>query len=340
MRKPLHDIGAFQNPANNFRRMYMKRFLCAIAVVCSLFAFSCSKKGGSTKLRFVTGGESGTYYAFGSVLAQHATNNTPVSIISQVGSGSQGNVNKIQDSEAELGFCQSDVAAYAYNGTNLFAKTGKVTNFSVLASLYDEQVQIITTNPNIKSVSDLRGKKVSIGSSGSGVYFNALDVLGEYGMTENDINATYQSFGDSANDLRDGKIDAAFIVAGAPTTAVVDLNASKKAYLISIEENHVANLIKNHPFYKRNVISRNVYGTDRDIVTLSVSALILVRDDVAEDAVYAFTKDIFEKSESLVSLHAKYAELSLDAAAGIKGIPYHKGSAKYFKEKGRTVEVK
>ncbi len=320
----------------------MKKFLCVLLALCSVFVFSCSKKGGasSSRLRFVTGGESGTYYAFGSVLAQHATNNTSVNVISQVGAGSQGNVNKLQDREAELGFCQSDVASYAYNGTNLFEKTGKVGNFSVLGSLYDEQIQIITTNPRIRSVSDLKGKKVSIGSSGSGVYFNALDVLGEYGLSEYDIVATYQSFGDSANDIRDGKIDAAFIVAGAPTTAVVDLNASKKVYLVGLEDHHVRNLIKNHPFYKRNVISKSVYGTDEDVVTLSVSALILVRDDVSEDAAYQLTKDIFENPAALVNLHAKYGELSLDSATGIKGIPYHKGSAKYYGEKGIDVEVK
>ena len=123
---------------------------------------------------------------------------------------------ELQDGNAELAFCQSDVMAYAYNGTNLFEETGKVDCFSTVAALYMEQVQIVTTDSSIKTVEDLKGKRVSIGAAGSGVYFNAIDILGAYGLTEADITPTYQSFGDSANDIKDGKIDAAFIVAGAP----------------------------------------------------------------------------------------------------------------------------
>ena len=145
------------------------------------------------KLRFVTGGESGTYYAFGSVIAQHATNNAGVDIVGLVGNGSQSNIFELEDGNAELAFCQSDVMAYAYDGTNLFADTGAVSCFSTVAALYTEQVQIVTTDPEIKSVDDLKGKNVSIGAAGSGVYFNAMDVLGAYGLTEADINPTYQS---------------------------------------------------------------------------------------------------------------------------------------------------
>lgn len=110
------------------------------------------------KLRFVTGGESGTYYAFGSVIAQHATNNAGVDIVGLVGNGSQSNIFELEDGNAELAFCQSDVMAYAYDGTNLFADTGAVSCFSTVAALYTEQVQIVTTDPEIKSVDDLKGK--------------------------------------------------------------------------------------------------------------------------------------------------------------------------------------
>ena len=128
----------------------------------------------TAKLRFVTGGESGTYYAFGSVIAQHATNNTDVSVTGLVGNGSKSNVEELADGNAELAFCQSDVMAYAYDGTNLFADTGAVSCFSTVAALYTEQVQIVTTDPEIKSVDDLKGKNVSIGAAGSGVYFLSL----------------------------------------------------------------------------------------------------------------------------------------------------------------------
>lgn len=214
----------------------------------------------SRNLRFVTGGESGTYYAFGSVIAQHASNNAGVSVVGLVGNGSQANIQELADGTADLAFCQSDVMAYAYNGTNLF--DAKVEGFSTVAALYMEQVQIVTTNPDIKTVEDLKGKAVSIGAPGSGVYFNAIDVLGAYGLTESDIKPTYQSFGDSADALKNGQIDAAFIVAGAPTTAVTDLATTKDTYLVSLDDEHIATLLETSDYYTKTVIAKDVYFAD------------------------------------------------------------------------------
>ena len=216
--------------------------------------------GASRNLRFVTGGESGTYYAFGSVIAQHASNNAGVQVVGLVGNGSQANVQELVDGTADFAFCQSDVMAYAYNGTNLFNE--KVEGFSTVAALYMEQVQIVTTNPAIKTVADLAGKSVSIGAPGSGVYFNAVDVLGAYGLTEADIKPTYQSFGDSADALKNGQIDAAFIVAGAPTVAVTDLATTKDTYLVSLDDEHIAKLLETSDYYTKTVIAKDVYFGD------------------------------------------------------------------------------
>ena len=216
--------------------------------------------GASRSLRFVTGGESGTYYAFGSVIAQHASNNAGVKVVGLVGNGSQANIQELADGTADFAFCQSDVMAYAYNGTNLF--DAKVEGFSTVAALYMEQVQIVTTNPAIKTVADLAGKSVSIGAPGSGVYFNAIDVLGAYGLTESDIKPTYQSFGDSADALKNGQIDAAFIVAGAPTTAVTDLATTKDTYLVSLDDEHIDKLLESSDYYTKTVIAKDVYFGD------------------------------------------------------------------------------
>ena len=291
-------------------------------------------------LRFVTGGESGTYYAFGSVIAQHATNNAGVKIVGLVGNGSQGNVMEMEDGNAELAFCQSDVMAYAYEGTNLFADTGAIDCFSTVAALYTEQVQVVTLDPNIKTIADLAGKNVSIGSAGSGVYFNALDLLGAYGLTEDDITPTYQSFGDSADSLKNGQIDAAFIVAGAPTTAVTDLAATKSVYLVGLDDEHVDQLLAASPYYTKCVIPADVYGLPEDVTTVGVAAVILARDNVSEDAIYALTADIFDNAPDLVSSHAKYAEIDKEFGASITSVPYHPGAAKYFAEQGFTVPTK
>ncbi|MBO5123005.1 MAG: TAXI family TRAP transporter solute-binding subunit, partial [Oscillospiraceae bacterium] len=294
---------------------------------------------------FVTGGESGTYYAFGSVIAQHATNNAGVDVVGLVGNGSQSNVMELLDGNAELAFCQSDVMAYAYEGTNLFAEVGAIDCFSTVAALYMEQVQIVTLDPEIKTVADLAGKKVSVGAAGSGVYFNAVDILTAYGLGERDadgkftqIDATYQGFGDSANALKDGQIDAAFVVAGAPTTAITDLATTKDVHLVALDDEHVAKLLETSPYYAKNVISADTYtGLDGDVTTVAVGAVVLAANTVSEDAVYALCADIFDNAADLVSSHAKYGELSLEYGASIASVPYHPGAAKYFAEKGFTV---
>lgn len=317
----------------------MKKVLALIlALVMSLSLVACGG-GSSAKLRFVTGGESGTYYAFGSVIAQHATNNAGINVVGLVGNGSQANIEELQAGNADLAFCQSDVMAYAYEGTNIF--DAKVDCFSTVAALYTEQVQIVTVNPSIKTVADLKGKNVSVGAAGSGVFFNAVDILGVYGLdVEKDINPTYQSFSDSADALKDGKIDAAFIVAGAPTNAITDLATTKAVSLVSLDDEHIDKLLASSPYYAKCTIPADVYGLDADTTTVGVGAVILARDDVSEDAIYALCADIFDNAADLVSSHAKYGELSLEYAASITSVPYHAGAVKYFAEHNMTVAGK
>ena len=150
-----------------------------------------STTGSGTELKFRTGGDQGTYYGFGSVLAQAiTTNGNGTKVTAVVSNGSQDNIEQMDLNTAQLGFVQSDVMSYAYNGERLF-EGFPYADFSTVAALYMEQVQIVTCDPDIKSVADLEGKTVSIGASGSGVYYNALDILAAYDLTEDDINAQY-----------------------------------------------------------------------------------------------------------------------------------------------------
>lgn len=317
----------------------MKKLIAVLSVVCMIFALcACGAEGGekAEALTFTTGGDTGTYYAYGSVLAQYASSKAGLNITAVVGNGSQANVEDLAAGAVQLGFCQSDVMSYAYNGTNLFAESGAVKDFSVVAALYMEQVQIVTMNPNIKTVADLKGKTVSIGVSGSGVYFNAIDVLGAYGLTEEDIKPVYQNFGDSAESLKDGKIDAAFIVAGAPTNAITDLSTTGNVYLVSIDDEHIDKLIANSPYYTKNVVKADLYGMPEDAQTVAVGAVILARNDVSEDAVYKFVSSIFENPGEIQ--HGKAEELDINFASSMTDVPYHPGAVKYFAEKG--IEVK
>ena len=304
-------------------------------------ASSGAAAGATDTLIFSTGGSQGTYYAFGGVLSQYVTSNTGMSVTAIESGGSQNNIENLQDGAAQLGFVQSDVMSYAYEGTNLFAETGAVADISTVADLYMEQVQIVTTNPNIKTVADLKGKNVSIGAAGSGVYYNAIDLLGAYDLTEQDINPTYQGFGDSADALQDGKLDAAFVVAGAPTTAITSLATTKSVYLVSLDDEHINKLLEPSPYYSKYVIPAGTYeGLDVDTTTVAIGAVVIARDDVSEQAIYEFVSTIFENLDAITAQHAKGKELSLEFAASVTSVPYHPGAAKYFAEKGITVPTK
>ncbi len=173
------------------------------------------------------------------------------------------------------------------------------------------------------------------------MYFNAVDVLKAYGLDiDKDIKPTYLSFGDSVEALQDGKIDAAFIVAGAPTTAVTSLAATKKVYLVGFDDAHIRALIGESPYYSPNVIRKEVYGTDDDITTVAVGAVVIARDDVSEADVYNFMCGVFENVDEITAAHAKGAELDLNFAASYTAVPYHVGAIKYFAEKGIKVTGK
>ncbi len=315
----------------------MKKITAIVLAVMMVFAL-CACGGSGDNLTFVTGGESGTYYAFGTVLAQQVSDKTDTNITAVVGNGSKANVEDLASGGAQLAFCQSDVMSYAYSGTNLFADSGAVKDFSVVAALYMEQVQIVTMDKNIKTVADLKGKKVSIGASGSGVNFNAFDVLKAYGLTVDDIDPQYLDFGDSAEGLKDGKIDAAFIVAGAPTTAITDLSVSGQVYLVGFDQEHIEKLIAECPYYSQYTIKKDVYNTPDDVTTVAVAAVVLASNDVSEDAVYNFLTATFDNLDELSQAHAKGEELSLAFASSITDVPYHPGAVKYFAENNITVK--
>ena len=314
----------------------MKKRMFALALALGL-ALSLAACGGGKALTFITGGEQGTYYGFGTVLAGQISDKTSTNVTAITGKGSKANIEALSTNDAQLAFVQSDVMAYAYEGVNLFEQ--KVEGFSTVAALYMEQVQIVTLDPSIKSVADLAGKSVSVGESGSGVYFNAVDVLAAYDLdVEKDIKPTYQGFGDSADALQDGKIDAAFVVAGAPTNAILSLSASRDVYLVELDDEHINKLIEASPYYSKNVIPASAYNMAADATTVAVGAVIIARDDCSEDDIYNVCAGIFDSIDTLG--HDKKAELSLDFAASITAVPYHAGAAKYFTEKGFNVPTK
>ncbi len=317
----------------------MKKIIALVLALTLAVALVACGGASATKMTMGTGGTAGTYYAYGGALGSQikATAGIDVNVVST--DGSKANILGIDTGNYQLATVQSDVMAYAAAGTRSFEKEGALDSFRVIGGLYAEAVQLITMDPEIKSVADLEGKKVSIGAAGSGVYFNAIDILGAAGLTEDDIQPQYQSFADSADALKDGKIDAAFIVAGAPTPAITELCMAAEAALVPIDGDIAQKLMDSSPYYTTYVIPAETYkGQTADVTTVTVKATLIVSTSASEDDVYNITKAIFDNVDAIS--HAKKAELSIENATEGMTAPFHKGAAKYFAEQGVTVEAK
>lgn len=311
----------------------MKKLISLMLALATVFVLvACS---GGTAMTMGTGGTAGTYYGYGGILGNHIKSNAGITVNVVSTDGSKANILGIDAGNYQLGTVQSDVMAYAWEGSRSFAEEGALKSFRVIGGLYAEAVQLITMDPEIKTVQDLAGKKVSIGAAGSGVYFNAMDVLAAAGLTENDIQPQYQSFADSADALKDGKIDAAFIVAGPPTPAIQELCTTSTAYLVPIDGEVADNLMAACPYYTVHSIPAGTYeGQTEDVKTVTVKATLIVSASASEDDVYNLTKAIFDGIDAITAVHAKGAELSIENATSGMTAPFHAGAAKYFAEKG------
>lgn len=295
---------------------------------------ACGDKG--TEVKLATGGNTGTYYSYGTAIGQIIGAKEDISFNIQSTGASKANIQLIDAGEVDMAIVQNDVMDYAFNGSDLFVEDGAVTGFSAMAAVYAEVVQIVA-NPSsgIKTIADLKGKNVSVGDAGSGVEFNAKQILEAYGITFDDINKQNLSFSASADAYKDSKIDAFFATAGAPTTAIMDLVTSKDILILNIEDDIAEKLMESYPFYTVYDIPGGTYtGVEEDIKTLAVKATFIVSNDLDETTVYNMTKALFENKEEITSAHAKGNELNEDYAVSGISIPFHKGAEKYFREIG------
>lgn len=298
----------------------------------SVLVAACGKPQISN-LNMATGGVSGTYYPFGGAMAQIWNQNVEnLNVTAQSTGASAENIRLIGKSEVDLALVQNDVMSYAYNGTESF-ENEKITSFRTIATLYPEVVQIVAA-PGISSIADLKGKSVSVGDAGSGVESNARQILQAYGITFNDIKMKNLSFSESATAYTDGQLDAFFVTAGVPNTAIQEVALKRDISVLSIDADKAAQLISSYPFYVNYTIDASVYNTAAPAETLAVKATLICREGLSEELVYNMTKTLFEKQPELAAAHAKGEALDLNSAVQGASVPFHAGAEKYYKEKG------
>lgn len=316
----------------------MKR-LIFISLSLILFMFGCGKNANKNYI-FATGGTSGTYYSFGGVIANLWNNNIEDMNVTAQSTGASGeNLRLLNRGEADFAFVQNDVMDYAYNGIDMFE--GEVlTNFSAMLTLYPEVVQIAATKSSgIRSVSDMRGKRVSVGDAGSGVEFNANQILAAYGLTFDDIRKSNLSFKESSDGLQNGTLDACFIVAGVPNAAIQELSLSTDIFLVPIGDAEMRELTSLYKYYTESVIPANKYnGVNIDTKAVAVKASIAVNNNIPEEEVYQMVKTLFDKRDDLAAAHSKGNELNIEDAPKGVSIPFHAGAIKYYEELGYYVQ--
>ncbi|MDO4203878.1 MAG: TAXI family TRAP transporter solute-binding subunit [Selenomonadaceae bacterium] len=286
-------------------------------------------------INIATGGTAGTYYPLGGAMAEILNKAIPGMNASAQSTGATvANINMLKDGSVDMAIVQNDITYYAANGTEMF-KDKKVSNLKAIAALYPETVQMVTLEKSgIKSVAELKGKRVAVGAAGSGTEANARQILEAAGITYNDITVQYLSFGEAANALKDGNVDVGFVTAGFPTSAIQDIASQHKVRVLSLSKDMIASLTKKYPFYTQITVPKGTYaGFDEDATTVAVQAMLVCNDKVKDDLAYSITKSIFTNLDKLKAAHSVGKLINKEAAQ--KGLPIaiSAGAEKFYKEK-------
>lgn len=319
----------------------MKKLLTVL--ILSLFVVSLLAGCGGTKapdakpaekkfVNIATGGTAGTYYPLGGAIAEILNKNVPgVNASAQSTGASVANINLLKDGKVEMALIQNDITYYAVKGQEMF-KDKAVPNLKGIATLYNETVQILTVDKTgIKSIADLKGKRVAVGAAGSGTEANARQILEAFGITYNDIKVQYLSFGEAASGLKDGNVDAAFVTAGFPTAAIQDIATQHKVVLLPVEADKADALIKKYPFYAKVTIPGNTYpGQTANVAAVAVKAMLVVTDKMDADLAFNITKAIYDNVERMKAAHSVGKEISKESAKQGMSVELHAGAAKFF----------
>jgi uncharacterized protein len=322
---------------------FMKRVVAVVVVAGLAGAVALPTSPAAQPRRVVTiasGAVDGVYYPIAGAISRIASEDKALNIRATVESsaGSVANVQRIRAREADFALLQNDIAYYAFNGITLDTFVGKpVKSIAGVFSVFPELVHIVVTHESgVKSVRDLKGKRVVLGGPGSATEQNALQILTIHGIVEGDLGAAVRlSFSAAADQLKAGVVDAAFfsIALGAPVIA--DALGSGKVALIGVAPNAGTALQQKYPFYTMSEIPANTYkGQEREITTPAVMAMLVARSALPDDLVYRFTRAVFDNLSQFHAAHAAARNLTLQTALVGMALPLHPGAERFFKDKG------
>ncbi len=288
--------------------------------------------------RIGTGGTAGTYYPVGGMIANAVSQPGKLVVTAQASNGSLANVTGIAGGAVESGFSQADVASWAYTGKGVFEGKPSISGLRLIANLYPESVHIVVRKGSgIKTVGDLKGKRVALDEPGSGTLINARTILAAYGIKEADIKPEYIKPNQAGDKLKDGALDAFFFTGGSPAGAIAELASSGAGIeLIPIDGPQAEAIRKSDSFFSPDLIADGTYKGVGNTRTLAVGAQWVTSDKADASAVYDITKALFGDAgqKAMAAGHAKGKFITKENAVKGAGIPFHPGAEKFYKEAG------
>ena len=294
------------------------------------------------KISITTGGTGGVYYPLGGGMANSLSKNVPgLQATAEVTGGSVDNLKLIGSGKSEVGFAMVDAASDAAQGLDKFK--GNKVPAKTLMVLYPNRMQVVTIEGSgINTMADLKGKRVSTGSPGSGVEVMTLRVLEAMGIDpKKDIKQERLGAAESVNAIKDRKIDAFFWVGGVPTAALTDLAATPGIKMKLVDHAQFVDAMnkKYGPLYVKATIEPGSYaGQDKPVTNIDVWNILVASDKLSDKMAYDIVKTLFEKKADLVAVHQEAKNIELKNQSIATPLPMHAGAKKYFEEKGVKVQ--
>ena len=256
--------------------------------------------------------------------------------------GSVENLRMVASDQIESGIAQSDVVSWAFAGTGVFAEAGPLTKLRAIASLFPENLHVVVrADGPIQTLSDLQGRRISLGQTGSGTLADARIVLAASGLTEQDLSAEYLRSGTAATDLANGSLEGFFVIGGIPIPAVRALAATTPIRLIPIPEDVLLKMQEKYGPYDQSVIPADTYpGVNVATSTVGFHALWVVSVDASEALIYAITKALWNgATQRLLDAHDPIGKgVRLEHALDGLSVPLHPGSIRFYRQAGLPVQ--
>lgn len=283
-----------------------------------------------------TGGTGGTYYIIGSGMAKIIEKYVPnVKVSVETSAATTENIRLIAGKKVQFAIAMPDGVYFAYHGGREFKDTKYPNIRAVMGGHSSPMHFIVLSKSGIKSLADLKGKKVALSAPGSTAVFMAESTLEAYGLTKHDYKPILLSYAEQVTALRDGAIDMACIFAGAPASSVVDLSMTQDITFLNVGSEEMKKVLKVHPYCKEYIIKAGTYrGQSADVKTFATLSILITYAELESDLVYAVTKAILEKTPEMKEVHPQGGEYNLSNTALGMQVPFHPGAARYLIEKG------